>query len=172
MSKTGDYTDTTAGRQAELEDELNNMYGDTELENEAAQRYSLGYHTLEPVEPTDEELQGDYVTPTLPKEDLVETVSPKYTPEELEKSKRIFKSATPKYTPDWYIKWVASIFVLGAMSIRGVEGLQMYDLGLSVVGISLWLTVSILWNDRALIVLNSVGLLFLLRNFITGVVGI
>ena len=28
------------------------------------------------------------------------------------KSDRIFKSATPKYTLDWYIKWIASIFIL------------------------------------------------------------
>ncbi len=96
--------------------------------------------------------------------------NPKYTPEELEKSKRIFKSATPKYTLDWYVKWVASIFVLCAMAMRGIEGLQMVDLSLSLVGVSLWLWVSILWNDRALIILNGVGLLFLLRSFISVVV--
>ena len=83
--------------------------------------------------------------------------------EELENTKRIFKSATPKYTPDWYIKWIASIFVLGAMSLRGVEATY-YDLVLSMVGISLWLVVSILWKDRALILLNGAGLLFLIRN--------
>tara|TARA_B100001564_G_scaffold349753_1_gene353256 strand:- start:456 stop:824 length:369 start_codon:yes stop_codon:yes gene_type:complete len=83
---------------------------------------------------------------------------------ELENSKRIFKSATPKYTPDWYIKWVASIFVLGAMSLRGVEGMALFDLVLSMIGISLWLVVSILWKDRALILLNGAGLLFLIRN--------
>ena len=98
--------------------------------------------------------------------------NPKYTPEELEKSKRIFKSATPKYTLDWYVKWVASIFVLCAMSIRGVEGLQMFDLALSAVGISLWLWVSILWHDKALILLNGVGLMFLLRNLVSTVVGL
>tara|TARA_Y100000996_G_C22350529_1_gene572599 strand:- start:122 stop:421 length:300 start_codon:yes stop_codon:yes gene_type:complete len=86
--------------------------------------------------------------------------------EELENSKRIFKSATPKYTPDWYIKWVASIFVLGAMSLRGVEGMALYDLILSITGISLWLVVSVLWRDRALILLNGVGLLFLIRNIV------
>lgn len=106
---------------------------------------------------------------TVPMND---NLNPKYTPEELEKSKRIFKSATPKYTLDWYVKWVASIFVLCAMSIRGVEGLQMFDLALSVVGISLWLWVSILWHDKALILLNGVGLMFLLRNFISTVVGL
>ena len=80
------------------------------------------------------------------------------------KSDRIFKSATPKYTLDWYIKWIASIFILGVMSMRGIDGFQFYDLTLSIVGITLWLWVSILWQDRALIILNGVGLLFLLRN--------
>ena len=81
------------------------------------------------------------------------------------KSKRIFKSATPKYTLDWYVKWVASFFVLGAMSLRGIPEYIMLDLYLSLVGITLWLWVSILWQDRALILLNGVGLLFLIRTF-------
>jgi hypothetical protein len=89
-----------------------------------------------------------------------------FSKEELENSKRIFKSATPKYTADWYIKWVSSVIVLCAMSIRGVPELIMYDLYLSVVGIFGWLIVSILWKDRALILLNSFGLLFLLRNLV------
>ena len=55
-----------------------------------------------------------------------------FDPKELKNSKRIFKSATPKYTLDWYIKWVASIFVLSAMSLRGIDGLQMFDLGLGM----------------------------------------
>lgn len=92
------------------------------------------------------------------------TQQQKYSKEELENSKRIQKSATPKYTLDWYIKWVASIFVLVAMSMRGVEGMQIIDLTLSLVGVGLWLIVSILWKDRALILLNGVGLLFLIRN--------
>ena len=90
----------------------------------------------------------------------------KFDPKEIENSKRIFKSATPKHTADWYVKWVASVFVLAAMSIRGVEGMQFYDVSLSLVGISLWLVVSILWHDRALIILNAVGLAFLITNFI------
>ena len=89
-----------------------------------------------------------------------------FSKEELENSKRIFKSATPKYTADWYIKWVSSVIVLMAMSIRGVPELVLYDLYLSVVGIFGWLIVSIIWKDRALILLNSFGLLFLLRNLV------
>lgn len=87
-----------------------------------------------------------------------------YSKEELENSKRIFKSATPKYTLDWYIKWVASAFVLVAMSMRGVEGFALIDLILSTIGIALWFVVSVIWKDRALILLNGVGFMFLMRN--------
>ena len=93
----------------------------------------------------------------------------KYTKEELQNSKRIFKSATPKQTLDWYIKWVASTFVLAGMSMRGLEGFQLYDLILSLTGISLWLWVSILWNDRALIILNAAGIVLLARNLMLSI---
>jgi len=91
-------------------------------------------------------------------------MSTDFSKEELKNSKRIFKSATPKYTLDWYIKWVASVIVLTAMSLRGIEGMQLWDLMLSIVGIFLWLIVSIMWKDRALVLLNGVGLLFLINN--------
>ena len=92
-----------------------------------------------------------------------------FTKEELKNSKRIYKSATPKYTVDWYCKWIASAFVLMAMSIRGVEGMEIYDLYLSIVGIFLWLIVSVMWKDRALILLNGVGLMFLINNLVATV---
>ena len=91
--------------------------------------------------------------------------------EELEKSNRWFKSATPKYTLDWYIKWIASIIILAAMSVRGVEGLHIYDLSLSIIGVAGWLVVAAIWEDRALIMLNSFGLVLLLKNLITALVG-
>lgn len=96
-------------------------------------------------------------------------MAPEFNKEELKNSKRIFKSATPKYTTDWYVKWVASIFVLVAMSFRGVEGYQEADLYLSIVGISLWLWVSVIWQDRALIMLNGAGLLLLIRNLVESI---
>lgn len=95
-----------------------------------------------------------------------------FTKQEIENSNRIQKSATPKYTVDWYVKWVASVFVLAGMSMRGVEGLQLYDLIASTMGITLWLVVSILWKDRALIILNGAGLLFLIRNLVLQLTGL
>lgn len=86
--------------------------------------------------------------------------------EEVKNSSRWFKSATPKYTIDWYIKWVASCFLLTAMSVRGVPELQQIDLGFSIVGVIGWLIVSLIWEDRALIILNAIGLTLLLKNLI------
>ena len=38
----------------------------------------------------------------------------KYTKEEIENSKRIYKSATPKQDLSWYVKWIASVILLCA----------------------------------------------------------
>ena len=87
-----------------------------------------------------------------------------FHPDEIANSKRIQKSATPKQDLSWYIKWVASCFILSSMSIRGIEGLQFYDTILSLVGVTGWMIVGLLWKDRALVLLNGVGVALLIRN--------
>ena len=67
----------------------------------------------------------------------------------------------------WFVKWISSFIVVTAMSLRGIEGMQIYDLTLSIVGVAGWLCVGMLWKDRALIILNAVGLVFLFRNLVT-----
>ncbi len=67
----------------------------------------------------------------------------------------------------WYIKWISSFIIVTAMSLRGIEGMQMYDLLLSIFGVAGWLCVGLLWKDRALIILNAVGLSFLFKNLLT-----
>lgn len=63
---------------------------------------------------------------------------------------------------DWYIKWCASALVLSAIIFRSSgEEYHILDLYLSFFGIGLWMWVSILWEDRALILLNGVGWSFL-----------
>tara|TARA_B110000503_G_C6900918_1_gene310671 strand:+ start:118 stop:474 length:357 start_codon:yes stop_codon:yes gene_type:complete len=90
----------------------------------------------------------------------------KLSVKEIENSTRIYKSATPKHTADWYIKWVASILILTSMSFRGQEEFATYDLLFSTAGVSLWLVVSLIWNDRALIMVNGVGLMLLAKNIV------
>lgn len=90
----------------------------------------------------------------------------KFDPKELANSKRIYKSATPKQDLSWYVKWTASLFILISMSIRGIDGLQMIDLSMSIMGVIGWLWVGLLWKDRALILLNGIGLALLLRTMV------
>tara|TARA_Y100000114_G_scaffold144405_1_gene152945 strand:+ start:88 stop:387 length:300 start_codon:yes stop_codon:yes gene_type:complete len=91
---------------------------------------------------------------------------PKFDPKEILNSKRIFKSATPKGDMSWYIKWISSFIIICAMSLRGIEGVQIYDLILSILGVAGWLWVGMLWKDRALIILNAVGLFLLIKNLL------
>ena len=63
---------------------------------------------------------------------------------------------------DWYLKWVASVLIIISMVFRsaGVEW-RLFDLLFGTIGIALWLWVSIIWRDRALILLNAVSLFIL-----------
>jgi len=90
----------------------------------------------------------------------------KFDPKEIENSNRIYKSATPKQDLSWYVKWISSTILLTGMSIRGLEGLQVVDLILSIIGVTGWLWVGLLWKDRALILLNGIGLALLLRTLV------
>ena len=80
---------------------------------------------------------------------------------ELQNSKRIFKSATPKYTIDWYIKWIASAILLMAMASRSNPDLAFYDQTFSLIGTFGWLIVALIWKDRALIILNTAAVIIL-----------
>ena len=94
----------------------------------------------------------------------------KFDPKEILNSKRIFKSATPKGDMSWYVKWISSFIIICAMSIRGMEGLQFIDLILSIIGVAGWLWVGLIWKDRALIILNAVGLFLLFKNILTYII--
>ena len=95
----------------------------------------------------------------------------RFSPEEIENSKRIFKSATPKYTIDWYVKWASSIILICAISIRSAQVSPFIDLVLSFIGMIGWTYVSLVWKDRALILVNGIAMVLLgtglLRHFAT-----
>ena len=63
---------------------------------------------------------------------------------------------------DWYLKWVASGTVLCSLAMRAAgPEFRSYDLSFGFVGIALWCLVSVIWKDRALIMLNTVSLFML-----------
>lgn len=63
---------------------------------------------------------------------------------------------------DWYVKWGATVCMLLAMTARaaGIE-YRMLDLVAGTLGVVLWLWVSVMWNDRALIILNATSAVLL-----------
>jgi len=75
------------------------------------------------------------------------------------------KTATPLHTLDWYIKWVSSIILIIGM-ILAANNLYPYNIVVQCAGIVGWLVVSIMWNDRSLIVVNAVGVAIFLNGFV------
>ena len=82
---------------------------------------------------------------------------------------QIFEAITPKYTLDWYVKWVSSVLILISIAFRAADGYQLWDLGFGTAGVVGWLWVSILWRDRALILLNGVSLMMLVIGILNHV---
>lgn len=97
-----------------------------------------------------------------------------YSIEEIKHSNRILKSATPKGTLDWHLKWIASAWLLVAISLRstGVPELQVYDMLLSFAGTSLWAVVGFMWRDRAIIMINTIAAVLLLGGLVGKLFGV
>ena len=87
----------------------------------------------------------------------------------IEENDQIFESVTPKYTLDWYVKWVASVCILVSIAFRAADGYMLWDLGFGTIGVIGWLIVSIIWRDRALILLNGVSLMMLVVGILNHV---
>jgi len=72
---------------------------------------------------------------------------------------------TPTHTKDWYIKWVASLFVVIGV-LLSANNIYPYNLMFHFIGLTGWLVVSMIWNDRALLMINSVSLAILANGII------
>jgi hypothetical protein len=73
----------------------------------------------------------------------------------------IYNSITPKQGLSWYVKWIASLFLISSMVVRSTELSNFLDMVLSLMGVMGWFWVACLWKDRALLVLNSLAIFIL-----------
>ena len=71
------------------------------------------------------------------------------------------QSTTQKLTLDWWIKWTSSLTLLSAMILRSAQVMPFVDLCLSFAGCAGWVAVSVMWKDRALIMLNTTACIIL-----------
>ena len=68
----------------------------------------------------------------------------------------MIKKVTPTYDLSWYVKWCSSFILLVGMVLTAVE-LTPINLFFHLIGVGGWLIVGCLWNDRALIFINSIA---------------
>ena len=72
---------------------------------------------------------------------------------------KTIKSVTPKYDTSWYVKWVASIFIIIGMMLTSMD-VSLFPLNLffHLAGVCGWFVVGMLWHDRSLIVVNGIAI--------------
>ena len=78
---------------------------------------------------------------------------------ELKEHEHITKTSTPPkhhHPLSWDVKWGSSIVLVFAM-IATTNNLYPMNMILQGIGVAGWLWVAIIWNDRALIVVNAVA---------------
>ena len=73
---------------------------------------------------------------------------------------------TPTHTLDWYIKCIATIILVGGVILTSNN---IYPLNLMVhaIGMFGWFIVAIIWNDRALLLVNAISLALLLNGLVS-----
>jgi hypothetical protein len=75
------------------------------------------------------------------------------------------KKLAPTQTLDWYIKWIASVFLIAGVILTS-NNIYPLNLFFHAAGMFGWFIVSILWNDRALLVINAVSLAILINGLV------
>tara|TARA_R100000963_G_scaffold31273_1_gene22643 strand:- start:12 stop:266 length:255 start_codon:yes stop_codon:yes gene_type:complete len=73
---------------------------------------------------------------------------------------------TPTHTIDWYVKWVASVIIIISVILTS-NNIYPLNLFFYAAGLSGWFVVALLWNDRALLVINAVSLALLLNGLVS-----
>jgi|TARA_R100000995_G_scaffold74230_1_gene43181 hypothetical protein len=69
----------------------------------------------------------------------------------------------------WYIKWASSIILMLGMTLTS-QNIFPYNLYFHLLGTLGWTYVSIVWNDRALLVINSVALSIFINGILSATV--
>ena len=78
----------------------------------------------------------------------------------------MLEKQTPIHTLDWYVKWIASIIIVASVILTS-NNIYPLNLFFYAAGLSGWFLVALLWNDRALLVVNAISLALLLNGLVS-----
>ena len=85
---------------------------------------------------------------------------------ELEDHEIPSKTVTPLYTKDWYIKWISSIVLIAGM-LCTANNIFPLNVFFHLFGLAGWFGVGMLWNDRALIIINAIGIAIMANGLLS-----
>lgn len=74
-----------------------------------------------------------------------------------------------KREPAWYIKWFSSVALCIGMALTSANMYPTY-MYFQLSGVVGWLIVGILWKDRSLLVLNTVGIMFIASGLVISMI--
>jgi len=89
--------------------------------------------------------------------------------EELQHEFDIVKPTTPTGTPDWYVKWTATILAVAGVFLISAEFIQ-YGQIAYVISAICWVYVGMMWGDRAIMIGSSISGTAVAMNLVTGLV--
>jgi len=75
------------------------------------------------------------------------------------------KKHTPYKTKDWYLKWISSLILIVGILFTS-HNIYPLNLFISSIGLLGWTIVGFVWNDRAIMIVNSISLIIYLNGII------
>ena len=78
----------------------------------------------------------------------------------------MINKVTPLNDVTWYVKWIATVFLMAGVSCRAAGLNPIWDYIFCLIGEFGWLYVAFKWHDRALIVVNTTLTIILLTGFL------
>lgn len=77
---------------------------------------------------------------------------------------------TPVGTPDWYVKWVATILAVAGVFLISANFIVYGQIAYLVASMC-WVYVGMVWSDRAIMIGSSISGTAVAMNMVQGVVG-
>ena len=78
---------------------------------------------------------------------------------------------TPTGTPDWYVKWIATILAVAGVFLISA-GLNIYGQYAYLIASACWVYVGMVWSDRAIMIGSSITGTAVAMHLVTSLVAV
>jgi hypothetical protein len=88
---------------------------------------------------------------------------------ELQQENEELTPTTPTGTPDWYVKWVATVLAVGGVFLISANFTQYGQISY-ILSSMCWVYVGMVWSDRAIMIGSSISGTAVAMNIVQGLV--